>query len=62
MKPGRKKGKRMANAQLVSTTGAVATEASPAEHCVTFVRAAGGFAEAKNMLMTAEVFSGLKIR
>ena len=58
---GKKKAKRMAAAQIMTNTDAT-TEASPAELCVTFIRAAGGFAEAKKMLMTAEVFAGLKIR
>jgi hypothetical protein len=60
---GKRKSKPTASAQTIaSTSAAVATEAIPAELCVTFVRAAGGFAEAKKMLMTAEVFAGLKIR
>ena len=60
---GKRKSKPTATAQTIaSTSAAVATEANPAELCVTFVRAAGGFAEAKKMLMTAEVFAGLKIR
>lgn len=60
---GKRKSKPTANAPTNAiTSAAVATEANPAEMCVTFVRAAGGFAEAKKMLMTAEVFAGLKIR
>ena len=38
------------------------TAATPNELCVTFVRAAGGFSEAKKMLLTAEFFAGKKIR
>jgi hypothetical protein len=60
---GKRKSKPTATIKTTTnTSAAVATDANPAELCVTFVRAAGGFAEAKKMLMTAEVFSGLKIR
>ena len=61
MKRGRKKAKHTATAQTVAATNGVA-EATPAESCVTFVRAAGGFAEAKKLLLAAEFFTGLKIR
>ncbi len=60
---GKRKSKTTAGAQTVTNkSAAVDAEANPAELCVTFVRAAGGFAEAKKMLTTAEVFAGLKIR
>ncbi len=60
---GKRKSRPTATAHTIANnSAAVATEANPAELCVTFVRAAGGFAEAKKMLMTAEVFAGLKIR
>jgi hypothetical protein len=59
---GKRKSKPTAHAPTNANMSAVATEANPAELCVTFVRAAGGFAEAKKMMMTAEVFAGLKIR
>jgi hypothetical protein len=63
MKGGKKKAKRTATTQTVANKdAAIATEPHPAELCVTFVRAAGSFAEARKMLMTAEVFAGLKIR
>jgi hypothetical protein len=61
MKRGKKKAKHTAVVRNVAATNET-VETNPAELCVTFVRAAGGFAEAKKMLMTAEAFAGLKIR
>jgi hypothetical protein len=63
MKRGKKKAKRSATTEASAKTHAgISDETSPAELCVTFVRAVGSFAEARKMLMTAEAFSGLKIR
>ncbi len=61
MKKGKRKAKKGAVNQAEANNHAPA-EMTPADACVTFVRAAGGFAEAKKMLMTAEAFSGLRIR
>jgi len=60
MKRGKKKVKKSSAAVTMPTPAAI--EPSPTDLCVAFVRAVGGFAEARKMLMTAEAFSGLKIR
>jgi hypothetical protein len=57
----KRKYTRKATGETVAATNGTA-QASPAELCVTFIRAAGSFAEAKKMLMAAEVFAGFKIR
>ena len=59
----RKKGKKKAkhSAQTIAASHEIA-QPTPAEVCVTFVRAAGGFAEAKKLLLAAEFFVGQKIR
>ena len=59
MKRGRKKAKHIS--QTVAFSHEIA-QPTPAEVCVTFVRAAGGFAEAKKLLLAAEFFVGQKIR
>ena len=64
--PGRASSQTGSRLATRNRSGVVATngiaQATPAKCCVTFVRAAGGFAEAKKMLLAAEFFTGVKIR
>ena len=58
----KKRGQKKARPAVAHPTSPTQAELTPTEACVTFVRLAGGFAEAKKMLLTAEAFAGLKIR